>query len=165
MDESSARYGLPFIMPGQAQKELFHNEALAALDLGLHPAVESAPSASPPLTPAVGGCWLVAEAATGAWAGKDGAIAGWTSSGWRFVAPQPGMLVWDKAASVHRRWTGSGWTSGEVAASALHVGGIRVVSGRQPTIAVPSGGSTIDAEARSAIAALIVSLQSHGLIE
>jgi hypothetical protein len=39
MTERSARFGLPFILPGQAQKEVFHNEALAALDGLVHAAV------------------------------------------------------------------------------------------------------------------------------
>ena len=33
MSESTARLALPLIAPGQAQKEVSHNEALAALDL------------------------------------------------------------------------------------------------------------------------------------
>jgi hypothetical protein len=29
MADTTPRFALPFILPGQAQKELFHNEALA----------------------------------------------------------------------------------------------------------------------------------------
>lgn len=32
MTDTSARFALPLILPGQAQKEIFHNEALALLD-------------------------------------------------------------------------------------------------------------------------------------
>ena len=32
MTERSTRFALPFILPGQAQKEAFHNEAVAAID-------------------------------------------------------------------------------------------------------------------------------------
>jgi hypothetical protein len=165
VDEASARYGLPFIVSGQAGKELFHNEALASIDAALHPAVEAGPLAVAPTAPTPGQCWLVASDAIGAWTGKDDSLAVWTSGGWRYVKPQPGMCVWDKAAAVYRRWTGSYWTSGEVLASAVHVGGVQVIGSRQPAVSSPSGGTLIDQEARTAIASLIVSLRSHGLLE
>ena len=165
MSETTARFALPLILPGQAQKELFHNEALAAIDAALHPAVEGAPLADPPPVPAPGTCWLVGAAPTGAWAGRAGSLAVWTSGGWRFVAPQPGMCAWDKAAGVARRWTGSDWSGGEVAAAAILVAGQQVVGERQPAVPSPSGGTTIDVEARAAIDALTVALRTHGLIE
>ena len=105
----TARFQLPFILPGQAQKELFHNEALAAIDAALHAAVEGAPQAAPPAAPVEGQCWLVGPDATGAWTGRDGSLAAWTGGGWRFVTPQPGMCAWDGAAGVPRRWTDGGW--------------------------------------------------------
>ena len=165
MSETSARFGLPLILPGQAQKELFHNEALALVDAALHAAVEGAPLAEPPAAPVGGACWLVAAGATGAWAGRDGSLAAWTSGGWRFVAPQPGMCVWDKQAGYPRRWTGAAWNAGEVAAARIMVDGQQVVGMRQAGVPSPSGGTTIDVEARNAIDALTVALRSHGLID
>jgi hypothetical protein len=141
MSEISARYALPFIVPGQAQKELYHNEAIAAIDAVLHAAVEGGPTTTPPGAPEPGQCWLVGAGASGAWSGKDGKLAAWTSGGWRFVAPQPGMCVWDKAAAVHRRWTGSAWSGGEVAASALAVAGVQVVGIRPAGHRRSVGGS------------------------
>ncbi len=41
---ASQRLALPFILPGQAQKELFHNEALQTLDLVVAAAVEEPPA-------------------------------------------------------------------------------------------------------------------------
>lgn len=165
MGETSARFALPLIMPGQAQKELFHNEALAAIDAALHAAVEGAPQAAPPAAPVEGQCWLVGPDATGAWTGRDGSLAVWTSGGWRFVAPQPGMCAWDAAAGVPRRWTDGGWNAGEVAAAAIMVGGQQVVGARQPDVPSPSGGTIIDAEGRAAIEAITVALKTHGLID
>jgi hypothetical protein len=165
MVDASARLGLPFIVPGQAQKELFHNEALALVDAALHPVVEGAPLTAPPLSPAVGDAWLVGSAPTGAWAGQAGALAIWTAGGWRFVRPQPGMLVWDRVAGFHRRWTGTEWNDGDLVGASLTIGGEQVVGGRGGPIASPSGGTTIDAEARNAVAAVIVALRTHGLIE
>jgi hypothetical protein len=165
MDESSARFGLPFIMPGQAQKEMFHNEAIAGIDIALHPAVEGTASASPPTAPGIGQCWIVAASASGHWSGHAGKLAAWTSGGWRFITPQPGMCVWDKASGLERRWSGSAWSGGELTGSALSIGGVQVVGPRQPSVPSPSGGSIIDLEARSAVVALTVALRTHGLID
>ena len=40
MTERSARFALPLLQPGQAQKEVFHNEALTAVALLIEAAVE-----------------------------------------------------------------------------------------------------------------------------
>ena len=164
MSEASPRFQLPFILPGQAQKELFHNEALLRIDAALHAAVETALVAPPP-APAAGQCWIVAQGAAGDWAGRDGQLAAWTGGGWRFVVPAAGTTVWTKALGVELRWSGSGWSGGEIAATALLVGGVQVVGERLPGVPSPSGGTIIDAEARAAVAALIATLMSHGLIE
>jgi hypothetical protein len=165
MSEASARLGLPFIQPGQAQKELFHNEALALVDGLLHAAAEGGPAAAPPAAPAAGQCWIVAGSPSGAWSGQAHKLAIWTDGGWRFAAPVLGMIVWNKAAGHWLHWRGNAWSAGELPAAKLVVGGQQVVGNRQPAVPSPSGGTTIDAEARSAVAALIVALRSHGLIE
>ncbi|HEX8528203.1 DUF2793 domain-containing protein [Allosphingosinicella sp.] len=165
MSEATKRFQLPFIIPGQAQKELFHNEALAMADTLLHPAVEAGPVADPPAAPALGQCWLVGAAPTGAWSGKSDALASWTDSGWRFVHPVPGMLVWKKNSAVWVHWTGSAWSGGEIPASKIVIGGQQVVGPRLPAVPSPSGGTVIDLESRAAIAALIVALKSHGLTD
>jgi hypothetical protein len=165
MTETSARFGLPFILPGQAQKEMFHNEAVAAVDSILHPAVETSPAADPPLAPSVGESWIVADGATGAWAGKAASLATWTAGGWRHAQPVEGMLVWNKAAGLWMRWTGTQWSAGILPASAIHIGGQQVVGARLAEVATPSGGTVIDQQARAAIAALIATLKSHGLTE
>lgn len=165
MADTTPRFALPFILPGQAQKELFHNEALARIDLALHPAVEGPPAAVPPAAPAPGECWIVAPAAAGDWSGFDNKLAMWTTSGWRFLEPTPGTSAWNKAAAVPLIWDGSQWRTGELACTGLAVDGVRVVGPRQPGVASPSGGTIIDAEARAAIGALTAALMSHGLIE
>lgn len=43
-------------------------------------------------------------------------------------------------------------------------GGVQVVGARQAAVSPPVGGGTVDAEARTAINALISRLQAHGLI-
>lgn len=165
MTDTSARFAFPFILPGQAQKEAWHNEALALIDAALHACIEESPLATPPGSPAAGQSWLVAAGATGAWAGEDDRLACWTGGGWRFVAPLPGMPVWNKADGVWLHWTGSGWSDGALPATALSIGGQQVVGPRLPDVPSPSGGTTIDAEARAAVDALIATLKSHGLID
>jgi hypothetical protein len=165
MSDATARFGLPFILPGQAQKETFHNEALTIADALIHAAAEAGPRADPPAAPQPGQSWIVAPAGTGAWSGKGNHLATWTAGGWRFAAPVPGMRIWIASASLWVHWTGSAWSDGELRGSRLIVDGRQVVGTRQPSVPSPSGGTIIDAEARSALAAVIVALKSHGLID
>ncbi len=165
MTERSARFALPLLQPGQAQKEIFHNEALTAVDLLLDAAVEGPPIGAPPASPEIGECWIVATGATGVWAGEENRIAGWTAGGWRFLQPQPGTRVWNKVSSLWLYWDGSAWSDGSLPAAALVVAGQKVVGSRQAAIPSPSGGTTIDGEARAAVASVIVALRTHGLID
>jgi Protein of unknown function (DUF2793) len=165
MADTTPRFALPFILPGQAQKELFHNEALARIDVALHPAVEGPPLAEPPPDPGEGGCWIVASPGAGDWSGRDGLLAMWSEGGWRFVAPPPGTIAWNKAASLPLLWDGSQWRDGALYCSGLVVNGLQVVGSRQAGVPSPSGGTIIDEQARAAINALTAALMSHGLIE
>ena len=164
MADTTPRFTLPFILPGQAQKELFHNEALVRADLLLHPAVEGPPAATPPADPQSGQIWLVAESGQGDWQGHGGALAAWTAGGWRFASPVPGMMVWLKSASRWIHWSGTAW-SGQFPVEAVLVDEQQVVGPRQPEVPSPSGGTLIDSEARASVSALIVALKTHGLID
>src|SRR5688500_11114552 len=95
--DQTARFAIPLLAPGQQQKELFHNEAVQRISLLLCPVVEGSPVANPPANPVIGSCYLVASGATGAWTGQDGALAGFTDGGWRFVAPVEGMRVLNRS--------------------------------------------------------------------
>jgi hypothetical protein len=164
MADASSRFALPLLQPGQAQKELFHNEALATVDALMHAAAQSAGDNAPPASPAPGQCWIVGSSPTGAWSGHSGALAGWTEGGWRFIAPREGMLVWLADAGVWAHRAGGGWIVGDVPAQAVSVGGVQVVGAQQAPIGNPSGGTTVDVQARSALAALLAAARAHGLI-
>jgi hypothetical protein len=163
-EEWSARLGLPLLQPGQAQKEMDHNEALALLDIAVQPAAIAIGVSSPPTAPQEGQCWIVGDDATGAWAGREGAIAGWTAGGWRFIAPRDGVTAWSIADDTIATYRGGNWTVGTVFARRLEVGGETVVGARQPAIAAPSGGVAPDDEARTAVTEILQSLRAHGLI-
>ena len=165
MSNATARFALPFILPGQAQKELYHNEALARIDGALHPGVEATNLTTPPPEPEEGQCWIVASNASGAWNGRQDQLAIWSEGGWRFVTPTPGMTAWHIPGQHWIYWTGSAWSDGTLPSRGLVVDGLPVVGPRQPAIATPSGGTTIDAEARAALAHIIAALMSHGLID
>jgi len=164
MTETSARFALPLLQSGQAQKEIYHNEALALIDLAIAPRVEALAVNDPPMTPAVGQCWIVGPTPTGDWGGRAETIAGWTSGGWRFVAPAGGMLVWVSPSGMWARRASGAWLLGDLPVSRLSVGGQQVIGSRQAAISEPAGGSVIDVEARLAVAAILAALRSHGLI-
>jgi len=162
--DQTARFALPFLAPGQAQKEWFHNEALQRIDMLLCPVVEGAAVAVPPANPLPGQCFIIATGATGAWAGRDGALAAYTDGGWRFVAPIEGACVIDRVSgqSIVRR--GGAWEAGIVRAQEVRINGQSVLRERQAGIANPAGGSIIDVECRSAVAGVLAALRTHGLI-
>ena len=160
----TARLALPLLAAGQAQKEVAHNEALLLLDMLVHITAESADLSAPPASPAVGACWIVAAVGAADWAGKDGTIAGWTASGWRFAAPAQGWQVWVVDRGHVMRFNGTAWIDHDVREDGYYVAGNRVVSGRQAPIADPAGGATVDASARAAIGAILGAMRTHGLI-
>lgn len=163
-DSTTERFALPFILPGQSQKEAFHNEALTTVDMLMHPAIEEGPVDTPPLLPVPGQCWIVGSTPIGDWEEAAGSIAMWTASGWRHANPVPGLAIWNKAEGHYLYWDGTIWT-GSLATAGLAIGGVQVVGARQPPITNPSGGTVIDIEARAALAGVIAALMTHGLVE
>jgi hypothetical protein len=134
----TARHALPNLFVGQAQKELTHNEALARIDALLHPVVEERLIAPPAglLDTDDGKCWLVDSPATGLWLGKESQIARWSGGSWRFLMPVEGMSLWYRAGTARLFYIEGDWVDG-------------------PAIANPTGGATVDAEARSALVAIL----------
>lgn len=163
-DEVSDRLALPLLHAGQAQKEIFHNEALIRLDMLVQGKAESADLAAPPASPLRGQCWIVAASATGAWAGHEGSLAAWTAGGWRFALPVEGMEMWVGDRSHRMEYRGGAWEDAAVREDGLYVAGERVVAAQQPAIADVSGGSAPDAEARAAVNEILAMLRLHGLI-
>ena len=162
--DATPRWNLPHLFAGQAQKEIFHNEALARIDLLLHGQAESADEALPPSDPEAGRCWIVAAGGGGAWVGKDGHVACWTEGGWRFIVPRAGLALWVADRNGLLRHDGAAWRNEAVRSDGLYVDGQRVVGARKGPVTAPVGGAVADAESRAAIAAILAALRDHGLI-
>lgn len=128
---------------GQSQKEGYVNEITARLDALLHCAVEAEQTA-PPTAPVDGQCWLIATSASGEWNGKSGQIAMRQAGNWLYAQPRDGMRLFNRASDQDMLFN-AGWQAAS-----------------RP--AAPSGGTTIDAEARTAIAAIMASLTTAGII-
>jgi hypothetical protein len=138
--------------------------ALVILDTVTAAAVEAPPLNEPPASPLPGGCYIVGPAPTGAWSGYAQHLAANTPAGWRFVAPTPGLAALIKSDGSHAICTAGGWESGTVRCEKLVIGGKKVVGQQQPAIAPPSGGATVDSEARSVLNQLLSALSLHGLL-
>lgn len=141
----TARFALPLLAVAQAQKEVTHNEALILIDALVQAAVEDGPLAAPPADPEAGQCWIVGDGATGAWSAMDAAIAVCTGGGWRFIAPREAMRLVRLSDGGRMIFADGVWHE-------------------PPMLIPPAGGSVVDAEARAALSALILSLQTQGLL-
>lgn len=145
MPDITPIWALPLIATNQAQKDVTHNEAVTALEVLAQLAVESRSIATPPASPVDGQSWIVAVSAADAWAGHEGDIAVWSGGGWRFFTPRDGASAWVKDENLVARTISGTWTTGNAVADA-------------------SGGTTIDAEARTALNALLGQLRAQGII-
>ncbi|MFN3516445.1 MAG: DUF2793 domain-containing protein [Novosphingobium sp.] len=142
-DSRTPRLGLPLLFAGQTQKEGYLNETAARLDALLCLAIEGE-AAGPPPAPLDGQSWLIGPAASGDWLGHDGQIAIRQGGNWLFAEPVDGLRLLDRASGQEWRFSG-GW---------------RIPDRPNP----PTGGTTIDTEARAAIAAIIAVLETAGVI-
>lgn len=164
MSEETVRLKVPYIRVNQAQKEVTHNTALNILDALVLAVVEDRDLAAPPGSPSEGMMWLVAAGASGDWSGQAGKLAHFIGGAWAFYDVPVGARLWIRDELLETRRSASGWVAGEIRGSSVLVDGVQVVGARQAAIANASGGSTVDAEARTAINALLAACRSHGLI-
>lgn len=162
--DMTPRWELPHLYAGQAQKELFYNEAVWRIDMLLHGEVESDQEATPPAAPEIGQSWIVAAGATGAWDDRAGYVACWTDGGWRFIAPKGGLCLWVKERGCGTRYEDAIWRDEVARTDGIYVDGERVVGPRLAGLSAPSGGPVVDTEGRAAINGLLAILREHGLI-
>ena len=140
---TTTNFEFPLLFSGQAQKEFFLNQSISLIDAMLA-ATAVQTIGSPPASPTEGECYIVDPTPSGDWAGHQDQIAIRIGGDWHFVPPHDGMSVFDQDAGVTKHYDG-GW----VAAS---------------QVAQPTGGSSVDAEARAAISALLGELRKLGIL-
>lgn len=141
--DASPRFALPLLHAGQAQKEVFVNEALMLSDALMHCLVLGEANA-PPENPLENDAWIVAQNAIGAWAGQEDSVALRRGAGWAFVTPRDGLRVFDASRGAEMLFFGF-W--------------------RKASLPVePLGGTSVDGEARTAISDLVSALQALGIL-
>ena len=107
--DQSPRLALPYLLPGQAQKHVTHNEALRTLDALVHLSVKDRDVSAPPVSPEEGACWLVGAGASGDWAGHDNDIAAFQDGAWTFLSPGIGWQAYIADEDSVCVWTGAVW--------------------------------------------------------
>ena len=103
-----------------------------------------ASQSAPPAAAADGESYRIKAPASGAWTGREDRGAVRIAGDWHFIEPVQGTALFDQAAEAVMVFR-SGWK----------------VALAPP---LPSGGTIVDAEARTAISALIAALKALGIL-
>jgi hypothetical protein len=140
---TTANLDLPLLFAGQAQKEFFLNEALSTLD-ALVPAAVVRSDTVPPIDAKEAQVYRVLPGATGDWTGEDDKLAMRKGAAWSFVDAARGMQIFDQQAGQRLLFDGAWQAAVEPA--------------------VPTGGDTIDTEARAAVSAIVNALRASGIL-
>lgn len=152
MTESTARFGLPLLVQGQGQKDVTHNEALAHIDMVLHPSVVSRADIDPPADPQPGQAWLVPANAEGVWIGHERQLAAWTDGGWRYLTLEEGALLWVQDEQRLLCRNNQEWRP------------VLLSPVPAAVIDAPVGGVTVDAEARTVLTVLLAHLRNVSIV-
>ncbi len=109
MPDTTTKLLLPYILAGQAQKHVTHNEALMLLDGLVQMSVPDRDLTMPPGSPAEGDRFIVASGATGAWSGWDDDIALFGDGIWFRLPKQIGWRAWVEDEGTLVVWDGAQW--------------------------------------------------------
>lgn len=67
--------------------------------------------ATPPISPNVGACYIVAPSATGDWTGWEGTIASYIGGSWVQITPKEGWVFWVQNKAGRYVYTSSVWVA------------------------------------------------------
>lgn len=91
-DTTTAHNGTTVLVDSTGRR--FKLATPSALRANVYTNIISASLTAPPGSPAEGDAYIVAPAATGAWATHDNTVAVWSSGAWWFDIPRPGAFAW-----------------------------------------------------------------------
>lgn len=111
MAEISARLGLPYILGGQAQKHVTHNDAISDLDSLVQLSVEARGMDEPIAAPEDAQGWIIGSNPVGAWENHANEIAIWRDGGWRFYMPLAGFCAYVKQELACVVFDGVAWAA------------------------------------------------------
>ncbi len=100
---------LPYILTGQSQKEVTHNQALNLLDIFVKPTVLAIGQNTPPASPNIGDCYIVGQNPTDEFTGQENNIAYYTENGWIFAATFKWLDVINEADDNRYIYDGTNW--------------------------------------------------------
>ena len=149
--------GAPELVEGQAVPETTVNEIVRYLEFfASGGAIEDRDLLTPAaLTPADGDAYLIDGTGAGDWAGEDNNIALYVNTGWIYITPTEGMVLYVKDEDVRIVYDGAAWalsgTSGgadPLATAPVHVanftadGEVRLYSDAAQTLTQQSTSGT-----------------------
>ena len=107
---ATKRLNLPYIVTGQAQKEVTHNDGLNRLDAFVTPVVSEITDA-PPVSPTVGDVVIVGTNGSGDFSGKDNQLAQYLTGGWVFYTPFKWMDAVVEDIDSRMTYNGTTWVA------------------------------------------------------
>ena len=105
---STPRFGITELIEGQSGGDVVFNVAISELESMSGLSVLDRDLTAPPGGESAGAVYLVGGSATGAWSGHDGDIAIYRS-GYYFVTPSEGLLMWVADENMLSLYDGAGW--------------------------------------------------------
>jgi lysophospholipase L1-like esterase len=142
--DSSPNLDLPYLIAGQAQKHVTHNEALRVLDAIVQLSVLDKDATTPPGSPTDGDRYIVAASPTGAWSGHAGGIAAWQDGAWIFYSPREGWLAWVADEDKLYAYSGTAWSEFTSPGAGAPLWGINTAADTTNRLALKSPASLFD---------------------